>query len=113
MLARGHRLTRVEVAEVLAQGRRAGDRALGLRFLASNKNQGVKFAIVVPAREVPLAVKRHQLKRRIRAILAKLVSTLKPGSQIIIFCGHEVSKHTFLDLSLKLKELLNSARLIS
>lgn len=111
MLAKQARLSREAVAEVLAQGRRYGDQALSARALLDDQASPPRFAIVVPAKQVALAVTRHQIKRRIRAIFAKLAPELLPGLMLVIFCNKEVKNWSFAELKLKLTELLTKAKL--
>lgn len=112
MLPRRQRLTRTEVAEVLTGGRRYGDQALSLRALLDTQPLPSRFAIVVPAKQVPLAVTRHQIKRRVRAILAKLTPELLPGLMLMVFCNKEVKNWPFAELKLKLTELLTKSKLV-
>lgn len=113
MLAKGARLTRSGVATVLARGLRFGDHGLGLRVLTGQtSHKRPKFAIVVPAKQVSLAVSRHLIKRRVRSVLHSLTPELPLGLSLIIFCGATTESWSTDQLAREIKQLLVGAKLI-
>jgi ribonuclease P protein component len=104
MLPKAQRLTRDEVAEVVAIGRRAGTRELGMRVAAHSGP--TCLAIVVSSKELKLAVDRHRLKRRIRAAIHGL-SPLVAGYHLVIFATRAASDWTYQELNTRLKQLFH------
>lgn len=104
MLPKAKRLTRDEVAEVVALGRRAGTRELGVRVLP--QSGATRLAIVVSSKEFKLAVERHRIKRRVRSAIQSL-SPLPIGYHLVIFVGRAASNWTHQELNTRLKQLFH------
>ncbi len=114
MLAKGARLAREEVATVLARGLRFGDSSLSLLALTSQTSRHrPKFAVIVPAKQVPLAVSRHLIKRRVRSVLRALAPELSVGLSLVVFCGATAKNWTVGQLAGKIKPLFAQAKLFS
>ena len=113
MLAKQARLMREAVAEVVARGSRYGGPALGLRVLFDRTSaKPARFAIVVPAKQIPLAVTRHQIKRRVRVVLQRLSPELSTGFAIVVFCGRETRDWNLAKFSAEIRQLFIQAKLV-
>lgn len=105
MLARSLRLNRSEIELVVANGRRFGNRDLGLRVLKVGHSPS-RFSIVISAKEVRQSVDRHLIKRRIRSIIQSLSSTVLFGFHIVVFCGSATMNWKPVELKERFVDLL-------
>lgn len=77
-----------------------------LRFLVRKDEKPSLFGFVVPNKVKKTSVGRHLIKRRMSAVVEKLLITLKPGISAIVFAKKDVSKVAFSEIEKELVELL-------
>ncbi len=77
-----------------------------MRFLDRKDSLPSLFSFVVPNKVKKTSVGRHLIKRRMSAVVEKLLITLKPGISAIIFAKKDVSKAPFGDVEKEIIELL-------
>jgi ribonuclease P protein component len=82
----------------------------GKRFLSPHLSVilpkiGEGYAVVVPKKVANLAVKRHQIKRRIFSALRGDVVALPPA--LIVFPKSSVSSVSYQDIKIEISELLS------
>jgi ribonuclease P protein component len=72
MLSKKFRLTREQINLIYKKGRGKNFGTLGVKYLVSN-NQFSRFAVVIPAKVVKLAVDRNRLRRITYDEIAKIL----------------------------------------
>jgi len=77
-----------------------------LRFLDRKDSLPSLFSFVVPNKVKKTSVGRHLIKRRMSAVVEKLLITFKPGISAIIFAKKDVSKMPLGEVEKELVELL-------
>lgn len=85
MLARRHRLSTAEIAEIAKQGRRLAAGPLAVKYRAGQAGAPARFAFLVAAKQVRRAVDRHKLKRRAAEALQKALSPAFPSLDVLIY----------------------------
>ncbi len=70
------------------------------------------FSFVVPNKIKKTSVGRHLIKRRMSAVVEKLLITLKPGFLVIFFAKKDVSAFPFDDTEKEIIELLKKAKIL-
>ena len=84
MLARPNRLTRgAEYKAVVRRGRRCAAAHTVTYVVRSDDATAVRFGFIV-SRQVGSAVVRNTVRRRLKAVCADSLETLRPGSEIVI-----------------------------
>lgn len=78
-----------------------------IRFLNRKDSLPSLFSFVVPNKVKKTSVGRHLIKRRMSAVVEKLLITLKPGISAIIFAKKDISRVSFSEIQKELTELLN------
>lgn len=109
MLASSSRLGREEVARVVRDGYRVSGRGLAARFLPDVGHPQARFALVVPAKQLPLAVARHQLKRRLRAAIRAWQSGSSPlrSMLVVVFADRLAATWDYQGLKTALAKLFH------
>ena len=82
-----------------------------MRLLNRNDTLSPLFSFVVPNKVKKTSVGRHLIKRRLSAVVEKLLITLKPGISAIIFAKKDVSKAPFGEIKKEITELLKKAKI--
>jgi len=77
-----------------------------LRFLDRKDSLPSLFSFVVPNKVKKTSVGRHLIKRRMSAVVEKLLITLKPGISAILFAKKDVTKVPFEEIEKEITELL-------
>lgn len=67
------------------------------------------FSFVVPNKVKKTSVGRHLIKRRLTAVVEKLLITIKPGFLAIIFVKKDVSTLPFVEVEKEVVGLLRKA----
>jgi ribonuclease P protein component len=80
-----------------------------LRFIDRKDSLPSLFSFVVPNKVIKTSVGRHLLKRKMSAVVEKLLITLKPGISAIIFAKKDVSKVPYGEVEKEITELLKKA----
>ena len=84
MLARPNRLTRgAEYKAVVRRGRRCAAAHTITYVVHSDDSSAVRFGFIV-SKQVGTAVVRNTVRRRLKAVCADSLETLRPGSEIVI-----------------------------
>lgn len=71
------------------------------------------FAFVVPLKVKKTSVGRHLIKRRMTAIVEKVLSDIKVGLSIIIFVKKDVSLLPYFEIEKELLELLIKSQVLN
>jgi ribonuclease P protein component len=79
---------------------------LYLRFLDRKDGLPATFGFVVPNKVKKTSVGRHLIKRRMSAVVEKLLITIKPGVSAIFFVKKDVLKKTYGEMEIEIKQLL-------
>ncbi|BDV32417.1 ribonuclease P protein component [Microbacterium terricola] len=84
MLARPHRLTRgSEYKAVVRRGRRCAAPHTVTYVVASGEQRAARFGFIV-SRQVGTAVVRNTVRRRLKAICAESLPSVREGSDVVI-----------------------------
>lgn len=67
------------------------------------------FSFVVPNKVIKTSVGRHLLKRKMSAVVEKLLIAQKPSISAVIFSKKDVSKVAFEEVEKEITELLKKA----
>ncbi|WP_438354800.1 ribonuclease P protein component [Microbacterium sp. CJ88] len=84
MLARPNRLTRgADYRAVVRRGRRCAATHTVTYVISSDEQRAVRVGFIV-SKQVGSAVVRNTVRRRLKAVCAEALHTLRPGSDIVI-----------------------------
>lgn len=84
MLARPNRLTRgADYKAVVRRGRRCANPHTVTYTTASGEDRGARFGFIV-SRQVGPAVVRNTVRRRLKAVCAEALPTVRAGSDVVI-----------------------------
>ena len=83
-----------------------------LRLLDRKDSLPTLFAFVVPNKVKKTSVGRHLIKRKMSAVVEKLLINLKPGFSTVIFAKKDVSKAPYSEIEKEIIELLKKARIL-
>ncbi len=72
-----------------------------------------RFGFVVPNKVKKTSVGRHLIKRRITAVVEKLLINIKSGFSVIVFAKKDVSALPYSDIEKEIKDLLIKGKLVS
>ena len=98
MLARPNRLTRgAEYKAVVRRGRRCAAAHTVTYVLASDDLRAPRFGFIVN-KQVGSAVVRNTVRRRLKAVCAEALPTLRPGADIVIRALPETATLPFGEL---------------
>jgi ribonuclease P protein component len=92
--------------KIMKEGVFLHDNNFYVRFLDRKDSLPSLFSFVVPNKVKKTSVGRHLIKRRMSAVVEKLLITLKPGISAIIFAKKDVSKVPFGEIEKEITELL-------
>ncbi len=112
MLPINSRLKKESFQRVLKEGVFVHSPSFYLRFLHINDNLAPKLAFVVPNKVKKTSVGRHLIKRRISAVVEKLLISLKPGYLGVIFAKKDVSTVPYKEIEVEITELLRKAGIL-
>lgn len=84
---------------------------VGVRALKNELNHS-RFAFVVGIKVSKAAVKRNQIRRRMREIIRSNFKSIKPGYDIMLMARPGVEKLDFLELEKSLMAALKKLRLL-
>lgn len=114
MLPLKSRVKKVDFPKIMKEGVFLHGPNFYVRYLDRNGSTGSPqetlpslFSFVVPNKVKKTSVGRHLIKRRMSAVVEKLLITLKPSISAIIFAKKDVSDVSFNDIKKEIKELLN------
>ena len=114
MLPKKYRLSQDrDFARVYQGGRFFSAGFIMLKVLARNNSPEIRFGIVVSAKVSKKANKRNLLKRRIRAIIQKVLPQCKNGFDVVVLTNKEVLNRKFAELEKTLQDLLKKSGVIS
>ncbi len=84
MLARPHRLTRgAEYKAVVRRGRRCAGAHTVTYVVASGEPRPARFGFIV-SKQVGSAVVRNTVRRRLKAVCAEALPSVRPGTDVVI-----------------------------
>jgi ribonuclease P protein component len=78
-----------------------------MRFIRNKPDSPPLFSFVLPNKVIKTSVGRHLLKRKMSAVVEKLLITQKPSISAILFAKKDVSKMPFGEVEKEIQELLN------
>ena len=70
------------------------------------------FSFVVPNKVKKTSVGRHLIKRRMSAVVEKLLTTIKPGFLAVFFAKKDVSTLPYSAIEQEITELVKKARIL-
>jgi ribonuclease P protein component len=113
MLPQNRRINKGFLKEILVQGRSFYIDGMAVRVY-KNPVLGAKsaFTVVVSGKTVKTAVARNLLKRRVRYIIQKYLSSIAEGYFFMFNFKKDFSKLKFSDLEEKTMSLLKQTRLV-
>ncbi|GAA1997716.1 ribonuclease P protein component [Microbacterium ulmi] len=98
MLARPNRLTRgAEYKAVVRRGRRCAGAHTVTYVVASDEPRATRFGFIV-SKQVGSAVMRNTVRRRLKALCAEAMPTVRPGSDIVIRALPTAASAPYADL---------------
>jgi len=83
-----------------------------LRFIDKKDQLSSQFSFVVPNKVKKTAMGRHLIKRRLSAVVEKLLTTLKPGFSVVFFVKKDVSQLPYSEVEKEVVELLKKVKLL-
>ena len=83
-----------------------------LRLLDRKDSLPAIFAFVVPNKVKKTSVGRHLIKRKMSAVVEKLLITIKSGYSVILLAKKDVFTLSYKEIEKDILELLNKAKLI-
>jgi ribonuclease P protein component len=115
MLSRSRRLISSDRVELVKnRGRLVENQFLAVRYLPQEKDEGsTKIAFVVSKRIDKRAVRRHQIKRRLRGAVGEMGRRLKPGFDVVVIAKAKIVGIDHEQLLEVLNENLRQAGLIA
>ena len=84
-----------------------------LRLLDRNDGLPTLFAFVVPNKVKKTSVGRHLIKRKMSAVVEKLLITTKPGFLAILLAKKDVSTLPYKEIEKEIIELLKKAKILN
>ena len=100
-----------DIKTLFARGRSVFDIGLGMRF-SKNTLDHSRFTVVVGTKISKSAVKRNQIKRKVRDILEKRISKIKPGFDVMFSAKKEALEQTYEQLSAQVDNMLKRGKLV-
>jgi len=94
-----------DIDGIFKKGRTVKSSSLFIRFL-DNKKDYSRVALIVPAKNVYLAVDRNKIKRMLYGELAKNRSLLKRGLDVIVVVNKKATRKDFKKLVGEFKEIM-------
>lgn len=107
MAGTSHKVSRALFKEVFTGGRSTHSTTFTLKKIVK-PNSLTLFSVVVSAKVAKKAVKRNLIKRRIRAALVELKSSIQPGSVIIVFTKPSIVSMSYTEIKKQLDTSLRS-----
>lgn len=102
-----------EFDSIRQTGRRYDSVSFGLLVQFGNKKaQGAQFAFVVSKKVDRRSVVRHEVKRKLAAVIGRFSGQLSPTLKIIFLAKQTAVAETRENLERELKELLQRAKLL-
>ena len=95
--------------QVYAQGRSVHAEDLVLHFLYTETGEPARVGLSVSKR-VGNAVTRNRVKRRLRAVVAEVAGSLRPGSLLVLVAKPRAATITFQDIKASVLSLMARAR---
>ena len=113
ILPRKHRLTAdKDVTRVLRKGRAVFTNLVGVKA-AANDLGFVRTAVVVSTKVHKRATERNFVKRRIRAVLERIIPKIEAGIDIVVTAQNESVGRNQADLALALEHCFNKLGLVA
>ncbi len=84
-----------------------------LRFLNKTNEELSNFGFVVPNKFKKTSVGRHLIKRKMTAVVEKVLLTIKPGYQVIIFAKKDVSAIPLSEMKKEITELFKGGKMLN
>lgn len=116
MLAKPYRLRKFrDFSQVYRQGFRCRSRCFSLCVyarLADIQEKPVRIGVTVGQKVSKKAVVRNQVKRRIRAVCRHLLSSFKPGYDVVIIARSAATRCEYSEFLQQLTQLFTNAELL-
>jgi ribonuclease P protein component len=93
MLPINRRVKKELFPEIMKNGRFLHGESFYLKVLDRKDNKLSLFSFVVPAKIVKTSVKRHLIKRKMTAVVEKILPNIKPGFSSVIFLKKPVTDY--------------------
>lgn len=100
-----------DIKTLFAKGRSVFDLTLGIRF-SPNNLPVTRFTVVVGTKISKRAVVRNRLKRRIRGIVERKMSILRPGFDVLFLVKKETITQTHAQLVEQIERMFRRAKLL-
>ena len=107
MLPLKSRVKKADFPKIMKEGVFLHSTSFYVRYLDRKDSLPPLFSFVVPNKVKRTSVGRHLIKRRMSAVVEKLLITLKPSISAIIFAKKDVSEVPFGEVEKEIIELLN------
>ena len=112
MLPLKSRVKKVDFPKIMKEGVFLHGNNFYVRYLDRKDSLPPLFSFVVPNKVKKTSVGRHLIKRRMSAVVEKLLITLKPSISAIIFAKKDVSSLPFSEIEKEIVELMKKARIL-
>lgn len=123
MLPTNRRVRKESFDKIIKEGIFVHGNSLYLRLLSISLIKSTKssentilpsrFGFVVPNKVEKTSVGRHLIKRRLTAIVEKLLITIKPGFSVIVFVKKDILPLSFAEVEKEMAELLKKAKMLN
>ncbi len=108
MLPKIHRIGKELFKEIFPRGRSFHSAAVSVK-ISPIKEENIRFAFVVSAKTAKKAAVRNKLKRRARAIAAKLLPRCGKKTAVMVFFKKGSEKLSFNELEREITAILKKA----
>lgn len=71
------------------------------------------FAFIVPSKVKKTSVGRHLIKRKMTAVVEKVLLSIKPGFSILMFAKKDVSVIPYTEIEKEILDLLVKAKMLN
>lgn len=106
MLPTNKRVKKELFPEIMKKGLFLSKNLVSVRYLDRKDTGNSLFSFVIPSKIVKTSVKRHQIKRKMSAIVEKEEKKLKKGLSVIFFLKKSVLFKDFNNLEKEILDLL-------
>lgn len=99
-----------DIDRVFKNGRTVRGSFLFIRFLSGREEKSSRFALIIPAKHVSLAVDRSKIKRIFSEEIKNPSLLLEHGYDVIIVIHTKIERGRFKKVTEELRKLLNVIR---
>jgi ribonuclease P protein component len=113
MLSTNRRIKKDSFNKIIKEGLFLCSNNFNLRLLDRKEDLPTLFAFVVPAKVKKTSVGRHLIKRRISAVVEKLLINLKPSFFVLLFVKKDISSFSSKTINIEIIELFKKAKILN